>query len=289
MRGLDSILPVDPVAANAQGFCAIGRYLPIPGAGNGITPSELESYTANDFGCWVVCELDPNAPSDLGAAGGRQYGTWAVEAADALAIPKGIPLRASNDAVVSNWDNLHLFFEAYAGIVLSSPYLPSLYGQSAVWEAVKGYGFIDFWHAPDGTEPPWPEGTSIAQNPSGQVVIDGARYDTDDILMSTFGAFTLDGLWSAIDPMGESDVLVRTLYNGDAGYDVAGLQAALNWRVAKGRIPGATQQIAVDGIYGPETMALLGAFRTHEAMNNPIDGHCGGDTWRRVFDPTPFG
>jgi hypothetical protein len=202
-----------------------------------------------------------------------------VLVAKQLDIPRGAVLYTSNDAVVTNWNDLGAFFEAYAQQVAPSGYKPGLYGQSSVWELVHPLGIEAFWHAPDGTEAPWPTGTNIAQNPpSGQVTIDGLTYDTDAILTASFGAFTLDGLWPA--PTGGPDVQVPVLGPGDHGPAVRSLIGAL---IANGfaqpplKIPPLTQE----AIYDADVESNVRAFRTFHHIEP--GGEFGPDCWAALI------
>lgn len=222
MKALDGVVACDPAAMRALGYSAIGRYCPMIDAdGNELgdyplTIRELAAYTSAGFPTWLFAELDANAPSDLGGPGGTEYATYALAGLRSLGVPLGAGVYFSNDAVVTDPDNVMAFYAAAARVINPAGYRTGLYGQSTVWSWVKGLGVSLFCHAPDGTEPPWPKGTTIAQSPPPQISINGSSYDVDEILARDFGGFTLRGLWPSVPPAPEEEQDMELLIADDA-------------------------------------------------------------------------
>jgi hypothetical protein len=186
-KGFDGYAPINPQAAKDAGAIAVSGYL----VGNvPMTREWVESCTTVGIGIWSAWELAANAPEN-GAEQGVQDATAAVAAARALGQPTGTAIYFTNDSEVTNQNAVIAYFHAVAQIVNAAGYKPGLYGQTVVQEWIN---FPYFWHAPDGTNPPWPG--QITQS-GKEVLSSGETVDVDTITADDFGAWNADGKFSS--------------------------------------------------------------------------------------------
>ena len=136
-----------------------------------------------------------------------------------------------------------------------------------MWALVRNVGVEMFWHAPDGTDPPWPEGTRLAQGGSARV--GGLPYDVDEILMADWGSFTLDGPSQPPSTKGTIEVNLALIQAGSNPKAVRSWQGVLQaWGYA---IDPAEINKGGNAVYGPTTKAANEAFQK--------DRHVGPEPW----------
>jgi hypothetical protein len=97
------------------------------------------------------------------------------------------------------------YFHAGAETIHTLGRVAGFYGQTSVWELIKGFGFGWFVHAPDGTDPPYPGACIIqsrwpASTYAAGVSIGSVSCDVDTIQSLSFGGWNADGLWPKLDP-----------------------------------------------------------------------------------------
>src|SRR5208282_3718060 len=130
---------------------------------------------------------------------------------------------------------------------LKDRHVAGFYGQTSVWERIKGFGYSYFMHAPDGTKAPF-VGAHIVQSVTPQISIKGVSCDVDEIQAADFGGWNGKGLFKlGSSPPPPSPVLrLTTPYT--KGPAVLKCQQLLT----KHGI-----HVIEDGIFGPATGAAV--------------------------------
>ena len=78
----------------------------------------------------------------------------------------------------------------------------------------------------------------------------------------------------------------QTLRFGSRGACVATLQTAINYWAARRVVRIDNAPLAVDGIFGPATLAAVEQFQAEEGLT--VDGVVGPQTWGRLQQPSPY-
>ncbi len=287
LKALDGLSAVDPRAARALGFEAIGRYLPVPGAGYPITRNEAAAYTSAEFGIWSIFELSATE-AEAGAAKGRLDAVAAVAAAEAIGQPKGTAIYGTNDSTVSNFPAVEAYFAAFAAGVKAAGYKPGFYGQLSVYALIRGYGYDYCWHAPDG-DTSNPAFVTMYQPPLAIVTIgvNGNRYDTDEIYAADFGGWTLAGPWPSPVPkpprQGVCDVNMPVYQAGEKGPQIGSFQAALREQGWGADVPN----FRITGVYDPPTVETVHRFCVGKHIGGDAGTRWGGECWAALFPVKP--
>lgn len=278
--GFDGFDPISATAAKDGGAIAVSGYLVGDAA---MTPEWVAAVTDAGLGIWSAWELSSAAPEN-GAAQGRDDSIAATTAAHALGQPKGSAIYYTNDSVVVNWDAVLAYFQAAATITLEAGYVPALYGQTSVWEKVTPFGYGFFWHASDGTEPPYP--AQIVQS-GKETLSTGEVVDIDEIVASDFGAWNTNGLFPPhVSPTTGDDVQFPTLLPGSTGRLVFVLIAALlslgyaGGNVADGDPPLVLPANPLDTVYDSAVQFAVIRFRYQHKIE-PGDAF-GQDCWTKL-------
>ncbi len=211
--GFDGWSPIDAAAAKSAGAIACQGYLV---GDTAMTREWVQSLTDVGLLVWSGWELAANAPEN-GAPQGVSDATAAVAAAQALGQPKGSAIYFSNDSVISDLNAVVAYYHAVVPIVEAAGYKTGLYGQTSLQQIVN---LPYFWHASDGTPPPWPG--QIVQPNQQETLSSGETVDVDEINSPDFGGWNYA---PPPDPQPPEDDDMYTLikvdpstYYLDAGY-----------------------------------------------------------------------
>jgi hypothetical protein len=197
-KAYDSAGWLDLKAAKASGAVAAGLYVLY-----NLTRTVAQQAADLDFGLWSFNESyssNPNLGADQGIIDAKRW----CNKADLVKQPEGAGTWMPNDQMGETTAIIE-YFHAGAETILEYGRTPAFYGQTSVWDQIKGYGFKYFCHAPDGTEPPYPEAHMVqsrwpASTYAAQIGIEGVSCDVDTILTVDFGGWNANGLWPAPDP-----------------------------------------------------------------------------------------
>jgi hypothetical protein len=201
---LDSAGWLNLRAAQEQGAVAVGLYVM-----DNLTTAIAQEAADLNMGLWSFNERWPGDPNE-GAEQGIIDATEWCHKADQVSQPEGAGTWMPNDQEgITN--PIIEYFHAGAETILSCGRTPAFYGQSVVWEQVKGYGFKYFCHAPDGDEPPYPDANIVQSrwpeaNAASNIQIYGVSCDVDTLMTLDFGGWNADGLWPLLPSRKEPSV-----------------------------------------------------------------------------------
>lgn len=228
----------------------------------------------------ITFEINPDDP-DFGAERADEQGPLIVSCVKAV-LAAGFPVNlfsptgrvqvfASNDSAVSSWENVRAYFQRLEQILAAAGEVTDIYGQSSVFEVVRGYGISEEWKAPDGTDDV-PQGCVwVQQSPPLQPDVGGVTCDVN--ILTPYGV----SLWAL--PKGEEHVDWAPLKPGDHGQAVVAWQGALK---AIGRYPDGGD---TNGNFGPVTEEATKAVQHAHGLVET--GIADGDTVLAAFGRQP--
>jgi hypothetical protein len=203
--------------AQAQGAIAVGMY-----PQTNLTIAAAAEAAQLNMGLWSFYEnlaSDPNGGAPQGIADARQW----CAVAERVGQPPSSGHYFPDDQMVPNLQVTVEYFHAAAETAINEfGRTPGFYGQTSIWEDIKGYGYGYFCHAPDGTEPPYAD-ACIAQSRwpidvwAPNVTILGVTCDVDTILSLDFGGWNANGRWPYL-PIGGKTVFTFKDPNSQAQY-----------------------------------------------------------------------
>lgn len=266
MRAFDTAGTADLAAFRSAGAGAVGLYL-----GGNLTRLAAEQAANIGIGLWSFWEhfaSDPNG----GAAAGEVDAKDALQLADGVGQPKSAPVYMPNDQIVTDLPATLAYFQRVATIFRTDGRAVGFYGQTSIWDQVKGYGYKYFCHAPDGTPPPYPD-AHIVQSVAGQETVEGVTVDVDDVQADDYGGWNASGrvMQTGSDnrptPNAVHTYMPLVVY-GASGIAVEQLQRLLN---------GHGWQLKVDGDYGPRTQVAVEGFQKRYGITPAR--HFGVESW----------
>jgi hypothetical protein len=262
-----------------------------------MTPAWVETVTEAGLVIWSTWELAANAPEN-GPGQGADDAQAAVACARALRQPEGSGCFLTNDSIVSDEGAVSAYFEAAAPIIIDAGLVPGLYGQTVVYEWIRGFGYRYFWHAPDDTPPPYPL-AQIVQTGAQESLSSGELVDVDEILVPDFGAWNADGLFPPAVPVPpkEPDLTPPDILPGQA--DVPGklgpvriwlaILGALDYpqgNLQRGEPVFSVPANSEPAIFGPGAQAATARFRVQHGVDEPPGvGAVGPKTWAAALRP----
>lgn len=227
-NALDTAGWVDFAAAKAWGALAVGMYVD----GNLLEQTTApQDAAAAGVGIWSFLEFSPSDPLGGAPQGGTDANNG-LRFAEVVHQPAGSALYVANDEAVPSWGYQATleYFQAVAGVInQDGRWVPGFYGQQSIWDAVKGFGFKYFAHAPDGTDGPWPEAHILCEY-EGQANVHEAGMFVDVNLIQTpddYGGWNAQGLW----PLREVVMFDAIQIVAEAPYEAGAvfLNAGANW------------------------------------------------------------
>src|SRR5208282_1979440 len=206
---------IDLAAAKAKGAQGVGLYL-----GFNLLTAQAQTAATLGIGLWSFWEGQASNP-DGGASQGTVDGTTVCSLADQAGQPNAAPSFMPNDQVVTNESATLAYFQAAAEEIRKQNRTPGFYGQTSVWQSVKGYGYTYFVKAPDGTQDR--TDANIVQSVLPHQTVGGVTVDVDSILTADFGGWNANGLYQIGDPSplpipgGKTDMGVIVKLEGTQG------------------------------------------------------------------------
>lgn len=275
LAALDSVASIDPISAKAHGRYAIGRYLT---GNNPLSRSELETYTAHGFYVFALFEVGTDDVQG-GEAAGTAHAHAALQALDALKVPKGIAVTIffacdEDPAGLPGGPKGAIPYYRGTAAVRTAGHRNGAYIGAKGANALLGAGVVDRIMLPNATS--WqddtvPEREDVVQG-YPYVTIGGSQYDPDTV-------HTLDVLWNLHGnyaqphhPQGE-EVNWTTLKPGDSGQKVHALQGSLK---GISRFPH-----EINGHFGAQTEEAV--KEVQKAHHLPVTGEVDGHTLLAIF------
>lgn len=205
-NALDSAGWLNLSDAKAWGAIGVGLY-----AQSNLGRPQLEEAARVGIGIWSFYENSAADPNGGEGQGRRDAQEWA-RIADRIGQPQEVPVPADDDQIVPNLQVTIEYFAGYADeLVRVIGRRAGFYGQTSIWEDIKGYGYTWFCKAPDGTRPPWPADADVIQSIQYPgIVLGGVNCDVDLIQKPQGFMWNADGLFLPKQPQPPEEDMVLT-------------------------------------------------------------------------------
>ncbi|GLG01580.1 hypothetical protein Alches_16200 [Alicyclobacillus hesperidum subsp. aegles] len=273
MQVVDGATPLTATSAaaiKAAGYGGAMRYL-----GNwskSITKAEAQSILAAGLSLGLIWEGDPTYAGYFTPSQAVTDAQAAVASAQNIGAPAGtgIAFTVDYDAAQADMSAIVAYFAVI--IAKCSPYRPGAYGGASVLDALyQAYGDkLWYWQTSA-----WSNGQQFTNNAMYQntydMVVGGVQVDVSDVYADPgfwHPATTPSNQPQPVPSGGGDNVTTTILQEGSTGDAVKALQQDLN------KVLGLN--IAVDGIYGPQTAAAVKSFQLQHGLT--VDGIYGQQT-----------